>query len=134
DAQAPGQGRTTQTRGPARQGTYSAADSAGASAASPEATGVRLILPRWSISVISTWILSPTLTTSSTLLTRLPLPSLLMWTRPSLPGMRLTKAPKAAVLTTVPRNRSPTFGMVGLAIWLMTAMAASAAVPDVAPM
>src|SRR5690606_204975 len=73
----------------------------------------RLILPRWSMSAISARILSPTLTTSSTLSIRLPLPSFEMCSRPSLPGSSETKAPNAAVLTTVPRYRSPTLGSCG---------------------
>jgi len=96
-------------------------------------TGTRLILPRLSMSVTSTRILSPTFTTSSTLPTRLPCPSFEMWTSPSLPGTSETNAPNAAVLTTVPRNRSPIFGSCGLAIALMSAMASSADGPSAAP-
>src|ERR671916_579732 len=96
-------------------------------------TGTRLILPRLSMSATSTRSLSPTLTTSSTLPMRLPLPSLEMCTKPSLPGTSETKAPKAAVFTTVPRNRSPTLGSCGLAIALIRSMAASADGPSLAP-
>ncbi len=85
------------------------------------------------MSAISTRSLSPTLTTSSTLSMRLPLPSLEMCTKPSLPGSRETNAPKAAVLTTVPRNRSPTFGNCGFAIALILSIAASAEGPSAAP-
>lgn len=79
---------------------------------------------------ISTCSLSPTLTTSSTLAIRLPLPSLEMCTRPSRPGSSETKAPKAVVLTTVPRKRSPTLGSCGLAIELMMSIAACTAPPS----
>ena len=85
------------------------------------------------MSVTSTRILSPTLTTSSTLPMRLPLPSFEMCTRPSLPGTSETNAPNAAVLTTVPRNRSPIFGSCGLAIALIMPIAASADGPSAAP-
>jgi hypothetical protein len=44
------------------------------------------------------------------------------------------KAPKVVVFTTVPRYRSPTSGMVGLAIALIAVRAASADGPSVAPM
>ena len=93
-------------------------------------TGTRLILPRASISAISTCSLSPTLTTSSTLAIRLPLPSLEMCTRPSRPGSSETNAPNAVVLTTVPRNRSPTLGSCGLAIALILSIAACTARPS----
>ncbi|PSK64159.1 hypothetical protein B0E53_03875 [Micromonospora sp. MH33] len=43
------------------------------------------------------------------------------------------KAPNAAVFTTVPRNRSPTFGRVGLAMPLIRSTAAWADGPLVAP-
>lgn len=43
-------------------------------------------------------------------------------------------APKVAIFTTVPRNCSPTSGLVGLAMALTCARAASAAGPSVAPM
>ena len=63
----------------------------------------------------------------------LALPSFEMCTRPSLPGTRETKAPNAAVLTTVPRNRSPILGSCGLAIALIMPIAASAESPSDAP-
>ena len=56
-----------------------------------------------------------------------------MCSRPSLPGSSETNAPNVVVFTTVPRNRSPTSGMCGLAIALIAARAASADVPSVAP-
>ncbi|CNU11640.1 Uncharacterised protein [Mycobacterium tuberculosis] len=85
------------------------------------------------MSAISTRSLSPTLTTSSTFAMRLPLPSLEMCTRPSRPGSNDTKAPKSVVLTTVPRNRSPTVGSCGLAMALILSIAACADGPSVAP-
>src|SRR6266508_3351982 len=60
------------------------------------------------MSAICTSTLSPTLRTSSTRSTRLPLPTFEMCSRPSRPGSSETNAPNAAVFTTVPRNRSPT--------------------------
>ena len=45
---------------------------------------------------------APSFTASSTEFRRLPLPSLEMWTRPSRPGTRFTKAPNVVVFTTVP--------------------------------
>src|SRR5262249_3168545 len=93
-------------------------------------TNERLILPRGAISVISTCSLSPTLTTSSVLATRLPEPSLLMCTRPSLPGSSETNAPNGAVFTTVPRYRSPTWGSCGLAMALIRSTAACADGPS----
>ena len=74
--------------------------------------------------------------TSSMFSIRLPPCSLRIWvmcSRPSLPGSRLTNAPKVVVLTTVPRKRSPTSGMCGFAIALIAARAASAEGPSVAP-
>ncbi len=56
-----------------------------------------------------------------------------MCSRPSLPGSSDTNAPNVVVFTTVPRNRSPTSGMCGLAIALIAARAASADGPSVAP-
>ncbi|CFE48419.1 Uncharacterised protein [Mycobacterium tuberculosis] len=100
---------------------------------SSSATRIREILPRLSMSAISTRSLSPTLTTSSTFAMRLPLPSLEMCTRPSRPGSNDTKAPKSVVLTTVPRNRSPTVGSCGLAMALILSIAACADGPSVAP-
>ena len=85
------------------------------------------------MSAISTRSLSPTLTTSSTFAMRLPLPSLEMCTRPSRPGSSDTNAPKSVVLTTVPRNRSPTVGSCGLAMALIMSIAACAEGPSVAP-
>src|SRR5699024_7769933 len=87
-------------------------------------TGTSEILPRPSMSAISTCSLSPTLTTSSTLPMRLPLPSLEMCTRPSRPGSSDTNAPNAVVLTTVPRNRSPILGSCGFAMALILSIAA----------
>ena len=75
-------------------------------------------------------------TTSSMFSIRLPPCSLRIWvmcSRPSLPGSSETNAPNVVVFTTVPRNRSPTSGMCGLAIALIAARAASAEVPSVAP-
>ena len=51
-----------------------------------------------------------------------------------MPGMRLTKAPKLVVFTTVPRKRSPTSGCTGETIERIIFSAASAASPLVAPM
>jgi hypothetical protein len=51
-----------------------------------------------------------------------------------LAGSSETNAPKVVVLTTVPRKRSPTSGICGLAIALIAARAASADGPSVAPM
>jgi len=85
----------------------------------------------------STWIFWPIFRTSSTESIRLPPTSLRtseMCSRPSLPGSRETKAPKVVVLTTVPMKRSPTSGIVGLAMALIIARAASAEGPSVAPM
>ena len=56
-----------------------------------------------------------------------------MCTRPSLPGSSETNAPNAAVLTTVPRKRSPTLGICGLAIALIRSTAACADRPSAAP-
>src|SRR5256885_875655 len=88
----------------AREQTDAHYPSAGASPSSM--TGCNDSFPRWSISAIWTWTLSPTLTTSSTFSTRLP-PAILrsceMCNRPSLPGVSDTKAPNVVVLTTVPR-------------------------------
>ena len=100
-------------------------------------TAARLSLPRGSISLSSTWIFWPILTTSSTLSIRLPPTSLRtseMCSRPSLPGRSETNAPKVVVLTTVPRKRSPTSGICGFAMALIIARAASADGPSVAPM
>ena len=75
-------------------------------------------------------------TTSSMFSIRLPPCSLRIWvmcSRPSLPGSSDTNAPNVVVFTTVPRNRSPTSGMCGLAIALIAARAASADGPSVAP-
>ncbi len=85
------------------------------------------------MSAISTRSLEPTLTTSSTLAIRLPLPSLEMCTSPSRPGSSETNAPKAVVLTTVPRKRSPTLGSCGLAMALILSIAACADGPSAAP-
>ena len=93
-----------ETRFSVRPRLSSASASAGASASST--TGTSDSLPRSSISPISTWIFWPTETTSSTASTRLPPASgrsLLMCSRPSLPGISETNAPKLVVLTTVPR-------------------------------
>ena len=46
-----------------------------------------------------------------------------------LPGSSATKAPKAVILTTVPRYRSPFSGLVGLAMALIMTRAASALSP-----
>ena len=105
--------------------------------ASSASTGASESLPRSSIFVISTRIFWPTPSTSSTFSTRLPPASLRtseMCSRPSLPGSSEMNAPKAAIFTTVPRNCSPTSGLVGLAIALTWARAASAEGPSVAPM
>ena len=61
-----------------------------------------------SISTTSTVMVSPRLTTSSTLSTRLPPPSFEMWIRPSTPFLSSTNAPKSVVLTTLPVMMSPT--------------------------
>ena len=53
--------------------------------------------------------------------------------QPVLAGSSDTNAPNVVVFTTVPRNRSPTSGMCGLAIALIAARAASAEGPSVAP-
>ena len=64
--------------------------------------GSRLTRPFSSMSVTLTQIISPMLTTSSTLATRW-LASLEMWTRPSLPGASSTKAPNCMIRTTLPK-------------------------------
>ena len=56
-----------------------------------------------------------------------------MCSKPSFPGRRFTKAPKVASLTIVPLYRSPISGSFGSAIERIAALAASAAVPFVAP-
>ena len=78
-------------------------------------TGSSDSLPRSSIFVIFTRIFWPTESTSSTFSTRLPPASLrtsLTCSSPSLPGRSETNAPNVASLTTVPRNCSPTSGLV----------------------
>ncbi len=50
-----------------------------------------------------------------------------------MPGTRDTKAPNAAVLTTVPMKRSPTSGITGLVMAWICSMAAWAFSPSVAP-
>ena len=52
---------------------------------------------------------------------------------PSFPGYRFTKAPNAAVFTTLPSYFSPTVGTCGFAIASIKAFALSAAQPSVAP-
>jgi hypothetical protein len=81
----------------------------------------------------STSIVSPTLTASSTLARRLPLPSFEMWISPSRPGTRFTKAPNVVVLTTEPVKRSPTVIGRGFAISSMIRAASSAPAPSRAP-
>ena len=62
-----------------------------------------------SISTTSTVTVSPRLTTSSTFFTRSPLGARReMWSRPSVPFLSSTNAPKSVVLTTRPVNTSPT--------------------------
>ena len=60
-------------------------------------------------------------------------PSFEMWTRPSLVGVRDTKAPKGAVLTTMPLKRSPIWGIRGLASSSMRRRASSAEPPSLEP-
>jgi hypothetical protein len=80
-------------RSPLHASIGAASDSASRrpAASSSSTTGISDSLPRSSISAISTWIFWPTETTSSTLSTRLPparARSLLMCSRPSLPGQQ----------------------------------------------
>ena len=57
-----------------------------------------------------------------------------MWTRPSRPGTRFTKAPKVVVFTTRPSYVSPTRTGRGFAISSIIRAASSAPSPSVEPM
>ena len=96
--------------------------------------GVRLTLPFSSISSTTTSISWPSVSTSSTLLIRLPLPSLLMCTRPSRPGRMLTKAPNLVMLTTRPGYTLPTSAIGGDTMFWMRALASSIRHASTAPM
>ena len=62
-----------------------------------------------SISTTSTVIVSPRLTTSSTVVDALAAGRACeMWSRPSVPFLSSTNAPKSVVLTTLPVKTSPT--------------------------
>ena len=74
----------------------------------------------------STLMMSPRFSTSSTLPTR-PLATREMCSRPSLPGVSLTNAPKSLMPTTSPSNVSPTSG--SLTMPRIMAFAASPAWP-----
>ena len=74
--------------------------------------------------------MSPRLSTSSTLPTR-PLATREMWSRPSLPGVSFTKAPKSLMPTTSPSKTSPTSGSFTMP--RIMSLAACMAVPETAP-
>src|SRR5205823_3903320 len=65
-------------------------------------TRERATLPCGSMSSTRTLTSSPRLRTSSTRSTRLPWPSLEMWSNPSRPGRMLTNAPNLVMFTTLP--------------------------------